>query len=375
MVFAGALGIASYDLPLSYSNPPPDTPPIRVTQPVHQVEPIKAPTSAAAWQCDEVVGRVRAYADVDAGIIPSPFAAVYDRDLSHDLTGGHFIVTSCDPDFGCSLYVMGLHGEDQHVFSSGALTSAGRGITIGARGAVGRDWIWAVDMDNRITKIDWDGQCDNFGLPFEVKCALGIAYDTRSSSILLYDYGDYPEYINRIHQLDPASLVIRNTVDSPVNDGMGIACDGCSGTMYISRLGTEHFLEVTPVYQGNVLTALANPQTRAWHDEGFPVIDDAGGLSYNAATRQLVLTNMGWDGDPGIFTSIDDGCCVYTDINMDGYVNFADVHVVMDCMNGEGTTTPPPGMEPTFFRNADADGDGDVDMGDLQAFQVEYAPS
>mgnify|MGYP000021926840 CR=1 FL=1 len=59
-------------------------------------------------------------------------------------------------------------------------------------------------------------------------------------------------------------------------------------------------------------------------------------------------------------------------IDLDCDVDEEDFALLQTCLGGPGITMPPPGCHPQHFANADTDGDGDVDLNDLVAFQVNY---
>jgi autotransporter-associated beta strand protein len=61
------------------------------------------------------------------------------------------------------------------------------------------------------------------------------------------------------------------------------------------------------------------------------------------------------------------------DLDLDDDVDFDDVLIFMDCLNGPGNSTVPPGCTATQFAKCDADGDNDVDVTDLDAFMQEYS--
>ncbi len=54
------------------------------------------------------------------------------------------------------------------------------------------------------------------------------------------------------------------------------------------------------------------------------------------------------------------------DVDIDDFNNFG------TCMAGPDVTTPPIGCDPADFDHADRNGDGDVDLGDLAAFQTAF---
>ena len=59
------------------------------------------------------------------------------------------------------------------------------------------------------------------------------------------------------------------------------------------------------------------------------------------------------------------------DLNVNGTVNFADAALLLDCLGG--VSAPRPGSCQDPYDRADVDADDDVDLGDLAAFQRNYA--
>lgn len=371
--FASLLCLLPYTTP-SYSQPrsKDSVPAARLTA-AHKSHPTYVTTPPRAqltYQCEEELGAVRDYFSMspnDPNCPSSPFSAVYDSasPSEHPLTGGKFIVTSADsPD----LYVIGSEGENPKSWIT-PLQSNGRGITIGGKNIVGEDFIWVASENGHISRVSFDG---NYLPPEHTEAVMmaDIEWDNNSNTLLVYDWGENAQN-HRILQYDVFGNRIGVGVPSPVSDGMGIAKDSCNGSLFISRWGTSEFLEITPSYDGNVLIGLENPQPRTWHDSTWPQVDDAAGLSYNPVTRQLVLVNGAGAYHPGIYTSIDDGCCEYaqSDLNRDGVVNFQDAKTIMDCLSGH--------QNPVVIGDCaicDFDADSDVDMRDCAKFQTEYAP-
>lgn len=60
------------------------------------------------------------------------------------------------------------------------------------------------------------------------------------------------------------------------------------------------------------------------------------------------------------------------DLNANGVVDVGDFTLLCACIAGPGVTQPPPQSDPAVFERADIDGDGDVDLDDVAAFQRAF---
>jgi hypothetical protein len=305
---AAAIGFVA----AAYAPPSPHDP--QLAPPAQLVTPIQATPKDP---CEEVAGKIRDCIGTQLmSAIPNPFAAVYDADSAHHPTGGKFIVTSCEPG-NANLYIIGPHGESPQYWTS-PLTSDGRGIAIGGKEVLGQDYIWGAAANGEIIKVDFDA---NYDCPMgtEAVCMTGIAWDKRSNSLIVYDFGDpYNSSLPkppRLLQYDVVTGEKRSEVSLaayfPDGDGycsFGVACDGCDGNFYIPSFGSKKCLRLTPQYinSGTKLNGFQQAKTLFWDDAGFPTITGVLGISYDADGTKLAFI----DSDIGsrLFTA-DDGCC------------------------------------------------------------------
>lgn len=344
------------------------------------------PTAMKRMPCDEVIGDIKAYRSLPDTYTPWGVAFDHYSTTQHPATGRKLLVTN-NTDNHHRIYVVPPEGGEPEIWG-GEMFGFGseiHGIVIGGLGAPGLDhdyvWVGETGDQNLIHRVNFTPFLEeSFPAPDVSPWSMGgIAWDPRSQSLLVYDHGT-----NTVHQYDVAVPVPRHMaqvcVQSVVSQGWGITIRECGGDVrvFVSSEDTDNngryeFFEFAPSYNihTNELEGLALIATHHWNDDGFEMVSSPRGLGYNRVTKQLMLVD---NSNPGIYTSIDDGCCLLADITGDRQVTFADAQAFMQAMLGPGVQRNPP---PQYFEECDFEpevGDNDVDLADFAIFQREYQP-